>query len=333
MIDAAKRVPGVLSAAVSRFFATGCPQHAAGISYRVLFSLAPLAIVLVSVFGLVLQDKGLREDVIARIVDALPVDETGRDQVQRAIEGIATPASAAGLISLLAFLWAASGMMSAIRRGLETAMEVEDGRPVVRGKLVDLALVAGAALLVLLSVGLGLVAEAAAGLVSKIGLGADGSAVQRGLATGLPFLLSIVTAMLLYRFVPAARLRFRDAVAGGAVTAVLLALISVASGLLYSKASDWSLIYGSLTTVLIFLYSVYLYASALLLGASVASEWSKPPPPPNDGPGEPIGVKIRRAVRGLFVHDKPAEPEEGPPAKEQEPRSLSETPRGPSKAK
>ena len=66
------RLIGVVSAAGSRYFAAGCPQHAAGIAYRVLFSLAPLAIVLVSVFGLVLQDDELREQFVDRVLDALP---------------------------------------------------------------------------------------------------------------------------------------------------------------------------------------------------------------------------------------------------------------------
>ena len=95
---------GVASAAGSRYFAAGCPQHAAGIAYRVLFSLAPLAIALVSVFGLVLQDEGVRESVVDRVIDALPVDAAGREDVEEAIEKIARPASAAGLVGLLVFL-------------------------------------------------------------------------------------------------------------------------------------------------------------------------------------------------------------------------------------
>ena len=36
------------------------------------------------------------------------------------------------------------------------------------------------------------------------------------------------------------------------------------------------MIYGSITVVLVFLYTVYLYASAVLLGAEVAAAWSAP---------------------------------------------------------
>ena len=60
-----------------------CPQQAAGIAYRVLFSIAPLAIVLVSIFGLVLQDDSVRQDVVNTIVDALPVSAAGRHDVER----------------------------------------------------------------------------------------------------------------------------------------------------------------------------------------------------------------------------------------------------------
>jgi membrane protein len=287
------RLIAVAGSAGSRFFAAGCTQHAAGIAYRVLFSLAPLAIVLVSVFGLVLQDDDVRERVVDRVVDALPVDASGREDVESAIETIATPTSAAGLLSLLVFLWAASGMMGALRRGLAAAMGVEHGRPAVRGKLVDLALVAGAAVLVLLSVGIGLVADLAEEMVAQLSaaLGFEVGWEGKGIALALPFLLWILTSLLLYRFVPAAGLRLRDAFAGAVVTAVLLLALSLASELVYAKTTDWSLIYGSLTSLLVFLYSVYLYAGALLLGAAVAVEWSLPHSPHH----EPLRARVRRA--------------------------------------
>ena len=271
------RLLGVGVAAGRRFFAAGGTQHAAGIAYRVLFSLAPLAIVLVSVFGLVLQDDDLRERVTDSIVDVLPVDASGREDVENAIEAIATPASAAGLVSLLVFVWAASGMMASLRRGLESVMEVER-RPAVRSKLVDLALLGGTALLVLLSVGVGLVAQFVNEIVGELSsaVGIEGTALQRAVSLGLPFLLWVVTALALFRFVPAAGLGGRDALAGAVVTAVSLLVISLASDLVYRSTSEWSVIYGSLTSILVFLYSVYLYAAALLVGASIAVEWSRP---------------------------------------------------------
>jgi hypothetical protein len=53
---------------------------------------------------------------------------------------------------------------------------------------------------------------------------------------------------------------------------VLLLAISLASDLIYTRTMQWSVIYGSLTSLLVFLYSAYLFAAALLFGAAVAVE-------------------------------------------------------------
>jgi membrane protein len=298
----AKKLGRVIPEAVERFFADQCPPQAAGIAYRVLFSIAPLAIVLVSIFGLVLQDDSLRHDVVSTIVDALPVSAAGRHDVEDAITAIATPASAAGLLSLLVFAWAASGMMTAIREGLERAMDVTETRPPARGKLVDLLLILGTAILVLVTAGItvlgNLVQQTSGSLGEVIGVGAG--TLASGLVHAASFALSIVVVLLLYRFVPARGLRIRDGLAGAIVTALLLRLISLASGWIYESTTRLSVVYGSLTAALVFLYSMYLYSSALLLGAEVAAAWSRP----QRAGGGPILTQLKRGLLGLFVRQK-----------------------------
>jgi membrane protein len=217
------------------------------------------------------------------------------------IEGIASPASAAGLVSLVVFVWAASGMMGSLRRGLEAAMGVLLSRPVVRNKLVDLVLVVATAVLVAVSAAAELFSRLTNDLVEElaidtgVGLGAAGTVIE----LAVPFVLWGVTAWLLYRFVPTTRHRTLDALAGAIVTAILLLVISLGSDLVQAKTTDWSLIYGSLTSLLIFVYSAYLYASVLLLGAAITAEWSRPHVRPDHA--LPLGTRLRRALRGAFV--------------------------------
>jgi membrane protein len=299
-----KKLLWVGGAAVRQFFADQCPQQAAAISYRVLFSTAPLAIVFVSIFGLILQDDSVRRDVVGAIVDALPVSAAGRQDVEDALTAIATPASAAGLVSLLLFAWASTGMTGAIRRGLECAMGVTESRPLARGKLVDLALVLVAAVLTLLTIAmtlLGNLVQRDSGAVSGA-LGLGSGTLGDVLLRVAFFCLSVVVVLLLYRFVPARGLRIRDGLVGAIVTAVLLQLISLASAWIYAKTTRLTVVYGSLTTALVFLYSVYLCASALLVGAEIAAAWSRPAEPAD----EPVLTQIRRAVVGIFVRQKPS---------------------------
>ncbi len=306
-----RRLVGVVPTTVDMYFARRCPQHAAGIAYRVLFSLAPLAIILVSIFALVLTDDGIRESVIDSVIDALPLSDEGAQDVTNAITRIAQPASALGLLSLLVFAWAATGMMAAIRVGLEEAMGVDRSRPAVRSKIVDVVLVFAVAVLVLSTVALNLavqvVTEHAERVTDWLGIGDGG--IGFASRNGAPVFVSTVVVMLLYRFVPARRLRFRDAVAGSFVTALLLFGVSLLSVFILRKTSDLSVVYGSLTAALVFLYTVYMYATALLIGAVVAAAWAEPP----SGQGGPFGAQLKRAARGLFVHADDARVEPTPP--------------------
>lgn len=293
-------------AALDGFFSDRLMQHAAGIAYRVLFSLVPLAIVLVSIVGIVLRDDARRQEVVDEIVSHLPFTESGTSSVEEAITHLASPTSAFGLVSLLIFFWASSGMMGAVRTGLEAALRVapDRRRPAVRAKLVDLILVAGAGALLLAMVAVTVVAQVVTRLVGGAAeaVGLDGGWLAELLRLAVPLVIATVVVMLLYRFVPARRLRFGDAVAGGIVTGVLLLAISAASAFVYDQVSGLSVVYGSITALLVFLYSVYLYACALLFGAEVAAAWSAPP---GTGPAVPIRRQVRDAVVGLFVRQQP----------------------------
>ena len=306
-LDILRNLFRVVPTAVDGYFRHRLPQHAAGIAYRVLFSLAPLSIVLVSIAGVVLRNDVRRQEVIDWIVGWVPVSDAGSQSVEEAITRLASPTSAVGVVSLLVFIWASTGMMASLRAGLETALQVERRRPAVRAKLVDLVLVAGAGALLIVALALTVAAQVVTRFVGGF---AEDVGLENGLfgeLTGilLPLIVTTVVVMLLYRFVPARRLRFGDTVAGGIVTGILLLAISAASALVLQSVSDLSVIYGSITVVLVFLYSVYLYASALLLGAEVAAAWSAP----SEGPPEPIRVQVKRAVLGLFVHqDPPSQP-------------------------
>jgi len=311
----------VLPQAVDGFFTDRCGQHAAGIAYRVLFSLVPLSIVLVAIFGIVLRNDSLRTDVVNEIINALAgnLSDSGKAEVARAIEGFASPATAVGLVSLFVFGWAATGMMASLRAGLEVAMRVQRGRPAVRGKLVDVILIVGTGALILAVVLLNLAANVLSGWIEhpldRIGL--DGGLLGQGVRNGVPVLITVGVVLLVYRFVPARRLRLGDALAGAIVTALLLFAISLVSGVIYDRTRSLNVIYGSLTVALVFLYSVYLAASALLLGAEVAAAWSRP----QTGPDEPISRQVRRVAIGLFVHqdvptpppDRPRVPTDPPP--------------------
>ena len=85
--------------------------------------------------------------------------------------------------------------------------------------------------------------------------------------------------LLLYRFVPARKLRRRGALAGAMLTAVGIWGATKVLAIVFADFSRYNLIYGSLAGVTTFLFFVYVVAWILLLGAEFAYAWSQPPGP------------------------------------------------------
>jgi membrane protein len=306
-LDVAHGFVRALPRAVEDMFRDRCPQYAAAISFRVLFSLFPLTILLVSIFGLVLQDDELRDSVIDEVLGVLPVSTEGEDEIRSSIESLASPFSAIGLVSLVALLWGASGMMASLRIGLEAALKVPQGRPAARAKLVDFILVGISGLLVIVVIGISTFAALAGRAVDWLSEQLDIELVTSPSGTVVREVLQIiligVMTLLLYRYVPAGRLRPRAALAGASFTGIGIWGAAKVLAVVFDF-HRYNVIYGSLASVMAFLFFVYVAAFILLLGAEFAYAWSLPPGPP----GPPLRTQIIDAVKGLVVH--PPEPDD-----------------------
>ncbi len=280
-----------------------CTQLAAGIAYYVLFSIFPLAILLVSISGLLLTDDQLRANVVDEIFRSLPLSEAeGRDNLESAVDGIATGLSAIGLISVVGLVWSAMAMMGAIRHALDTAWDVTRRRPLVRAKLVDATLVLGVGLLIAVSVGATMFLQVArvvsADVSDALGpVGAGASALFDVVALLVPLLISFATFAALYTYVPSVPTRFRHVWPGALLAAVLFELLKNGFAVYLRYFGNYDAIYGSLGAVVIFLFFVYLSALALLIGAEMASEWPRVRRGRYDAAGGPRRAAQRAPLR------------------------------------
>jgi membrane protein len=297
------------------FSADGCTNMAAAISYYVLFSLIPLLIFLVSVFGFLVRDSDLQQEVIDRVMRATPLDpEEGENLVTDTIEGVSRVSGALTIVGVLGTAWTASAMFGAVRRALNVVWKAEMNRPVVQQKLVDLALVAGFGVLLAASV---------AGTASLRTLRALSDEALGPLSTGtglfwgfvplaLPAVLTFAVFLMLYRYVPNTPVRFREAWPGALLAAVLFELLKIGFTFYVANFNNYDLVYGSLGAVMLFLLWTYLSTNILLLGAELSCQYARlvrgEYAEALAQPGRPPLEEVRRFVRGLFFRDR-AEPE------------------------
>lgn len=299
----ARRAAALMQRSVAEFFDDGCPQRAAAISYYALFSLFPLAIVLVAIFGLVVNDGHARGQVIGFLLDQLPLrQEAGGRRLEALLRSVTADVRGFGVIGLLGLVFAASGVMGAIRQSLNAAWETADARPPLQGKLVDVLLVAGLGLAILASFAVSIAMRVVPlGALAPVG------------AQLVTLLIDGVIVGVLFRLVPAPRTGLRDTWPGIALAAVGLELTKAGFALYLTTFARYSAIYASLGSVIALLVFTFVAANAFLLGAEAASEWPaiRDGGPAGGGEAVPLRRQLWGWLRSLALRrDDPRSPRE-----------------------
>jgi len=251
---------------------------AAAISYYALFSLFPLLIFMVSIFGIFLQSSSLQEDLIDKVLEFIPLTSgEGRNEVKDAIDAIAGISIPLSIVGLLGLAWSASALFGAIRTSLNIAWDIETSRHFVKQKLLDLGMVAGVGVFFLLSIGttalLRTTQEASSDILGP--LSSNTAVFWRTIPYLMPAIFSFGAFIVLYRFVPNTPTKIRDVWPGALIAAISFEIIKNGFSFYLANFGRYDVIYGSLGAVVALLFWMYLSAVVLLFGAEVASEYPR----------------------------------------------------------
>ena len=246
-------------------------QMAAAISYYTLFSLIPLLILVVAVFGLVLRDaSSLEQDVIDFLVESLPIPE---GDVEEAVQGASKLAPQLAAVALLGAIWTSGALSASLRTALNVAFEARRGRPALRGKLIDYALLPILGVPVLGGVVLSAAWRIVRREVEDLPLGtSEFQWVWEAVAIGTSLMLSFLAFSLLYWLAPNRTVRFRYLWAGALFAAAAFEGLKYAFTIYLENFANYDVIYGSLGGVVVLLFWVFLSANILILGAEIANE-------------------------------------------------------------
>jgi len=221
-------VKTLLQRSAGEYLKDDCGQLAAAISYYALFSLFPLLIFAVAMAGLLIQDRGVQDDIVDEVLKNIPLSEgEGRNSVTDAVRGVADSGKGAlGVIGLIGMAWAGSSLFGALRKALNAAFDdTESKRPFVPQKAIDLSLVLAVSVFFLVSIGatafLRVVRNSSAELGALGDLAESAGLLWDAASYAIPLVFSFVAFTALYCLVPS-RLRSPLEVWPGALFAALV---------------------------------------------------------------------------------------------------------------
>src|SRR4051795_12021266 len=148
----AKRVLLALWRACVEFVDDRGHRDAAQIAFFAVLSFVPLSMLLVGGFGPFFDDEDLRRRVVRAVFENVPLSqESDRARLEGTVKDALDNTGELGPISILLLLFAASGVMGALRHAINQAWDIHTRPPLLRRKALDLALVSGATVLLAFS--------------------------------------------------------------------------------------------------------------------------------------------------------------------------------------
>lgn len=296
----------VLRQTVTEFGRDKAPVLAAALAYYTIFALVPLLLIIIGAVGLIYGEANTQRELMDRISDI--IGPSSAKFISSALANMHKSGSGfVTIISIATALFAASGLLVHLRTSLNI---IWDARPepaknlrrnvwrLLETRLTALAFILLAILIVLLS----LFASAALSFISSQVQGGSAEVLQ---ALNIAVFFALITVLLafIYKFLPAADVRWGYVWLGAAVTSLLFAAGKYAIGL-YLGHTSVSSTYGAAGSLVVLLLWVYYSAQILLLGAEFTHVYAKTVTG-DASPGEPGKDEVDKEGA---VQDEPTEP-------------------------
>jgi len=174
-----------------------------------------------------------------------------------------------GIIGFIGLLWLSTWVFGSLQIAFNIVFRVEKGRGMLPGIGIDLLMILLAGILLLLSMFLSSAIAALQVFRGRIPV-MIGPTVQWILRYALPFIFTFCMFFLIYKIIPNKRLHFKSALKAALVTGLLWELTKHLFTWYVFHIARYTVIYGSLNTLVLFVLWVYYSSMIVVVGGEFA---------------------------------------------------------------
>jgi membrane protein len=244
----------LLRAIITNFFNEGCPMMASGLAYISLLAIVPLMTVSLSVLAVFPAFKGIGEQIQKFIFDNFVTSSA--QTIHQYLQAFMSQATKLSLPSTLSLLITAVLMIFAIEYNFNKIWHIQKHRNAIQAFLMYWAVLTLAPILI----GVGFVITGTA----------LHTVINKTISDMFPYLFTFLALTLLYTLVPNCKVKIRYAMPGAIIATILFELAKHSFAFYITNFPTYTLIYGALAAIPIFLVWLYLSWLIVLFGASVS---------------------------------------------------------------
>lgn len=254
----------------SKFFADGSFVLASSIAFFFIFSIFPLMLIAVSISGILINQFNIQLDILSFIAERIPMIF---DFVGNNISQIVESRAAIGVFGIVFLFIAATYVFDAIQFALNKIYKIKQQRRYWKQKLYGFLIM----LLLLLIIGVSFILST--GLFYLTNILSVFFNIEDAFNTVLLKAISILIGLfsnffvfsLLYYFGTNRRITLKNIYKGAITIAIVWEAAKYIFTFYLEKFSNYELVYGSIASVIAFLFWVYISSLLFLLGAEINS--------------------------------------------------------------
>ncbi len=260
----------LLKETASKWSDDKCPTLGAALAYYTVFSLAPLMLVLLAVFGFIYGGSAAAQEKITKQLGYF-VDHSTVDVIKGIAANAAKPSKGilATVVGIVVALFGASGIFGQLQDALNTVWGVKPKpgggvKGFIRARFLSFSMVGGVCFLLLVSLTLSSMVHLFSGQLK--GALPGGDVIVLLINLGLDLVVVTLLFALIFKYLPDAKIAWKDVWIGAGITTLLFLVGKWALSIYLGSGSAGSA-YGAASALITTLVWVYYSAQILLFGA------------------------------------------------------------------
>ncbi len=260
----------LLKSTFTEFSEDNVMKLSASLAYYTVFSIGPLLLVIISLTGLFFEREAVTGKLYGQISGLIGV--SGAEQVLKIIQSMREQQSAAkfGMIGAAILIFGATTVFTDIQDSINYIWSIR-AKPkkgwlkYITNRLLSFSIIVGMGFLLIVSLFVNTLADLLTARLEQLFVT---EAVLLFKAVNLLILFLIISCLfaVIYKVLPDARIRWKDAFVGAWFTGMLFLIGKFAIGY-YLGNSDMGVTYGAAASVVVILSWVYYTATILYFGA------------------------------------------------------------------